>query len=147
MLLIATAPEYSLSGYDDIDETLVTYVSNTFKRVSVLTNFLKDDAVAISFPTIDKSLDDLVIARETAMTFAQQAGEDAEQTRQILQQCEDILTQCNEKLAECQAQQQILATTYQARVNDLNNLYTTLSQNLSNQYEQYAESLRELGGG
>ena len=135
-LLIGIGPEYSLDGYDDIDETIITYVSNSFKRIMVVDNFLSDNAVAISFPTIDKVLDDYIVLRDTVLDYTEQTGEDVTAAQNILEQCQQILDEINEIVPGLRSLETSLRSTY-----------NTLSQQLRAEYERYAQSLRELGGG
>ena len=109
----------------------------------VIDNFLSDNAVAISFPTIDKVLDDYIVLRDTVIDYTEQTGADVTAANAILEQCQEILSQCQEKKEEIDE----LATSLRALETSLRSTYNTLSQQLRAEYDEYAQSLRELGGG
>lgn len=102
----------------------------------VVDNFLSDNAVAISFPTIDKVLDDYIVLRDTVLDYTEQTGEDVTAAQNILEQCRQILDEINEIVPGLRSLETSLRSTYNA-----------LSQQLRAEYDEYAQSLRELGGG
>ena len=109
----------------------------------VIDNFLSDNAVAISFPTIDKVLDDYIVLRDTVLDYTEQTGTDVTAANAILEQCHEILSQCQEKKEEIDE----LTTSLRTLENSLRSTYNTLSSQLRAEYDEYAQSLRELGGG
>lgn len=100
MLLIVVSNEYDLDLTDDIDNSLLTYVSDEFKKIIVVDNFLDDDLESISYPAIDEALDNLSRAKDELENNVIQTGLDVTQCANILTQCRAILAECQEILDE-----------------------------------------------
>lgn len=100
LILVVIPDDYNLDEVEDIDNTRMTYISDTLSKIIVADNFLNDVVEAVSYPAIDEALDDFAQARVTLENYVIQSGGDAASCASILAQCQDILEQCQAILAE-----------------------------------------------
>ena len=93
-ILMATN-DYVLDEITDIDETKVTWVSNTFNKIIVVDNFLDDDAYEgeISYPAYEQAAQYYKIEADNIAAIATTCDSDKEECQRILTSCRELYTQ------------------------------------------------------
>ena len=151
LTVIGVEQDYEISETSTIDETLIFYVSNPFKKLVVLKQDIEDDAVQLSYPSLEKNILDFHIIHDNVVQIAMNCADiEVEchkildenkqvkaETEEIHEQCEEILTQCESTLVNCRS----ILTQVTQQQTALNSLYSNLSAQLREQYENHMSAL------
>lgn len=148
MTIVGTEQDYNETDYNTIDETMFLYLSNPFKKISVLKSEIDLDVTQLTYPNIDKQMYDFHALHENVVELSIECAEIEQQCESILEDNKQIYTdtlelknQCEELLSQCQS---VLRNVQLERTN-LQNLYTALSNQLRNEYQSYIDELNERG--
>lgn len=148
MTIVGTEQDYNETDYNTIDDTMFLYLSNPFKKITVLNSEIDPDTTELTYPNIDKQMYDFHALHDNVVELSMECAELEGQCELILadnkQVYEDTLelkTQCEDLLAQCQA---VLQSTRTERTN-LQNLYSSLSNQLRSEYQSYVDELNGRG--
>lgn len=100
MLIIAVAPDMTIDSTTEIDDELIVWSSFEFKKIVVIDTFLKDEAVMLTHPNIEKALDDLMVLHDEVIDHSSLVSGDVTQAQSILAECQAILEEIRELAAE-----------------------------------------------
>lgn len=100
MLVIAVAPDMTIDSTTEIDDELIVWSSFEFKKIVVIDTFLKDEAVMLTHPNIEKALDDLMVLHDEVIDHSSLVSGDVTQAQSILAECQAILEEIRELAAE-----------------------------------------------
>lgn len=147
VILMGVSEDYDLDELEDIDQTKITYVSDTLKKIVVIDNFLDDDCEVFSLPALDDALDKFARNREELENNLLQTGADVTACEETLASCREVLEECQDVLADCQElydEMSAINTSLKSLQSRLTATYNTYSSNLNSQYERYKMELENL---
>lgn len=70
MTIIGTEQDYNETDYNTIDETMFLYISNPFKKISVLKSEIDLDVTQLTYPNIDKQMYDFHALHENVVELS-----------------------------------------------------------------------------
>lgn len=119
MLLIATDDDYEIED-NNIDQSKVTYVSNTFGRIIVRDNFLDESEIErVENPAIDEMLEALRIAQDRLENAAIVADEKASSTSTDREHVDEVKQSIDNIFAELQNIQETVKDNFSS-IEDIN---------------------------
>ena len=143
MILLGISEDSQIdTSWGEVDQSLVLWSSREFKRIKVIDNFITEDAVRVSFPDIEKSLDDLVNIRNTTITFSDEIEQNMVLINETKERCETVLERCEEILNELENMEDSLTTTYNSLVNNMRSNYNSYMSSMRETYEEMIAQIR-----
>lgn len=119
LLLIATDDDYEIED-NNIDQSKVTYVSNTFGRIIVRDNFLDESEIErVENPAIDEMLEALRIAQDRLENAAIVADEKASSTSTDREHVDEVKQSIDNIFAELQNIQETVKDNFSS-IEDIN---------------------------
>lgn len=148
MTIIGLEQDYNETDYNTIDDTMIIYTSNPFKKIVVLKSDIDADITQLTYPNIDKQMYDFTAIHTNVVELSMECAEIEGQCELILEEnkkvYEDTLelkTRCEEILAECQS----ILKSVQTEKTNLQSLYASLSNQLRSEYQSYVDSINGRG--
>lgn len=90
----------TIDSTTEIDDELIVWSSFEFKKIVVIDTFLKDEAVMLTHPNIEKALDDLMVLHDEVIDHSSLVSGDVTQAQSILAECQAILEEIRELAAD-----------------------------------------------